>query len=216
VDDISGINASKIGLEFYYGIGAPAVALGLAPGSTEAMEFTNVDSRYVASAEFLTDNFGMEVYIQVSPGVTDARAFYNGDGGFPFGPLDRGCGLGVSGGFYAAFVGGAPLPFLTSVPAVPLVPIAMALVNTGGGNFEVYIQKKLVLSFLAPSYVPPLPTDQLSLGNFVSNLSPPNFAGVLDEARVFTFSAGGFDPKTDLGEQAVHHHHHGHKGRGPH
>jgi hypothetical protein len=92
----------------------------------------------------------------------------------------------------------------------------MALVNTGGGNFDVYIERNLVLSFSAPFYVAPLPTDNLSMGNFVSNLSPPNFAGVLDEARVFTFPPSGFDPKTDLGERAVHHHHHGHKGRGPH
>jgi hypothetical protein len=112
VDHIMGMNAMKVGLTFYYAkksLGGPPVGLGLAPGSTEAMEFTNVDSRYVAPAEFLTNNFGMEVYILVSSGVTDARAFYNGDGGFPFGPLDRGCGLGVAGGHYAALVGGCYL-----------------------------------------------------------------------------------------------------------
>jgi hypothetical protein len=195
------VSAAKIGLAFYHGKGSPPVLAGLAPGSTVAMEFTNVDSRYVALPALpgVTENFGMEAYIQVSAGVTEARPFYNGGDGTPLGVLTTGYGLGVHGGKYAAIVAGGV--FLTPVAAVPGAPVEMALVNVGGSQFEVYVQKLLVLSFVAP-VVPPLATEVLSLGNFVGNQSPPAFAGVLDEARVFTFSPGGFDPPTDLGAAA--------------
>ncbi len=196
MDQIMGINAMKIGLTSYTGNAGGGGGVGLAPGSIVAMDFLNIDSRYVALAALggVTENFGMEVYIQVNPGVVDARAFYNGGDGFPFWvPPVQGYGLGVSGGQYAAFVGGAT--FLTGVPAVPLTPVEMALVNTGGPNFEVYIQKALVLSFAMP-VVPPGATDVLSMGNFLDNGGA--HGGTLDEARVFTFLPGGFDAKTDL------------------
>jgi hypothetical protein len=195
-------NAAKVGLTFYHAKGSPPVLQGLVSGSTVAMEFTNIDSRYVAAAALsgVTENFGMEVYIQVSAGVAEARAFYNGGDGTPFAVLTSGYGLGIHGGKYAAIVGGAVFP--TPVAAVPGAPVAIALVNTGGGHFDVYVQKLLVSSFVAP-VVPPLATEMLSMGNVVGNQSPPAFAGVLDEARVFTFVPGGFDPKTDLGAAAA-------------
>jgi hypothetical protein len=191
------VNAAKIGLAFYHGKGSPPVLAGLAPGSTVAMEFTNVDSRYVALPALpgVTENFGMEAYIQVSAGVAEARAFYNGGDGTPLGVLTSGYGLGIHSGKYAAIVAGNI--FLTPVAAVPGVAVEMALVNMGGSQFDVYIQKLHVLTFVAP-VVPPVATEVLSLGNFVGNQSPPAFAGVLDEARAFTFAPGGFDPSTDL------------------
>jgi len=78
----------------------------------------------------------------------------------------------------------------------------MALVNTGGNNFSVYIQDNLVLPISSP-FTAPLATDTLSLGNFDANFSPPFYAGVIDEARTFTFAPGGFDPTTDLGAPAA-------------
>ena len=190
-------NAGKVGLAFYHGTGSPVVLAGLAPGSSVAMEFTNVDSRYVAPAALVgvSENFGMEAFLQVASGVVEARAFYDGGDGTPFATLTSGCGLGVHAGKYAAIVAGAIFP--TSVTALPGVPVEMALVNVGGSQFQVYVQRALVLSFVAP-VVPPAATEMLSMGNFVGNQSPPAFAGVLDEARVFTFAPGGFDPSTDL------------------
>jgi hypothetical protein len=203
-DIISGANAHKIGLTFYHAKPGPGGALGLAPGSTEAMRFTNVDSRYVAAAALTaatdTQNFGLEAYVQISPGVTNARWFYNGGDGTPLDPVSDGYGLGISGGFYAAIVAGAITK--TKIPANPAQPVEMALVNTGGTNFNVYVQDVLVKNFAAAVVVPAV-GDFLSIGNFVGNQSPPAYAGVVDEARVFTFAPGGFDPKTDLGGAAV-------------
>lgn len=200
VDSVLGVNADKIGLTFYH-------PLGLVLGSTCAMEFTNIDSRYVAPAALavppVTENFGMEAYIQVGLGVTEARAFYNGGDGAPFGTLTSGYGLGVHSGQYSAFVAG--LPFPTFVPVVPGVPVEMAMVNTGitaaGAQFIVYVQQIPVLQFVVPAamVVPPAVGEVLSMGNFVGNQSTPAFAGVLDEARIFTFAPGDFNPSTDLG-----------------
>jgi hypothetical protein len=189
-------SAAKVGLEFY-GPGIPAA-------STLAMEFTNVDSRYVAPSALpaITQDFGMEAYILVGGGVTESRAFYNGGGGTPFEVLSRGYGLGVHSGSYSAFVGG--LIFMT-VPVVPGMPVEMALVNrslSGGTQFDVYVQRKLVLSIPNLVIVPPA-ADVLSMGNFVGNVGPPAFSGVLDEARVFTFDPGAFDPNGDLGAAAA-------------
>jgi hypothetical protein len=190
-------NASKVGLEFY--------RPGLAPGSSLSMNFTNVDSRYLAPAALpsVIQDFGLEAYILVAAGVTQARAFYNGSGGNPFEVPTHGYGLGVLAGRYTAFVG--PAVFLLG-PVVPGVPVEMALVNrsvSGGTQFDVYIQRKLVLSIPNLVILPALPTDLLSMGNFIGNQSPPAFAGALDGARVFTFEPGGFDPSTDLGAAAA-------------
>jgi hypothetical protein len=192
------VPAGKTGLEFY-GPGVVPVTSPL------AMEFTNVDSRYTAPAALagVVQDFGMEAYVLVNPGVTETRAFYNGSGGTPFETLTHGYGLGVHGGFYSAFVGG--MIFMT-VPAVPGLPVEMALVNrsvTGGTLFEVYVQRKLVLSIPNLAIAPALATDLLSMGNFTGNSSPPAFSGVVDEARVFTFEPGAFDPPTDLGAAAA-------------
>jgi len=200
-DSVGGINATKVGLTFYYG--NTGGGLGLAPGSTEAMVFTNIDSRYIASATLgsVTQNFGMEGYVLVGPGVTNAIWFYNGAPNNPLlSPPSDGYGLGVSGGFYAAFISGAV--YVSGVPANPLQPVEMALVNTGGNNFSVYVQDNLVLSMSA-LFSTPLATDYLSLGNFQGNYSPPAYSGIIDEARTFTFAPGAFNPATDLGAPAA-------------
>ena len=192
------VPAGKTGLEFY-GPGVVPVTSPL------AMEFTNVDSRYTAPAALagVVQDFGMEAYVLVNPGVTEARAFYNGSGGTPLETLTHGYGLGVHNGFYSAFVGGA---IFMTVPAVPGQPVEMALVNrsvSGGTEFDLYVQRKLVLSVPNLPILPPAAVDVLSIGNFVGNFSPPAFSGVVDEARVFTFDPGAFDPTTDLGAAAA-------------
>ena len=191
------VPAAKTGLEFY-GPGVPAT-------SSLAMEFTNVDSRYTAAAALggVVQDFGMEAYVLVGPGVAEARAFYNGSGGTPLETLTHGYGLGVHNGFYSAFVGGA---IFMTVPVVPGQPVEMALVNrsvSGGTEFDFYVQRQLVLSIPNLPIAPALATDLLSMGNFVGNFSPPAFSGVVDEARVFTFDPGAFDPTTDLGAAAA-------------
>jgi hypothetical protein len=146
-------DASKVGLALDYGQAGfgGLVPLGLVPGSTFSMEFTNVDSRYVAPAAAVgvSENFGIEVYIELSPGITEARAFYNGGGGAPFEPLIRGYGLGVHGGLYSAFLPGRLCPdsiCQTTVAALPGMPVEMVLVNSSGAQFDVYIQRILVLT----------------------------------------------------------------------
>jgi len=99
-DSVGGINATKVGLAFYYGSPGGGGGGGLAPGSTLAMEFTNVDSRYVAPADMNlgTQNFGMEGYVLVSSGVANAIWFYNGGTGLPVTIPSDGYGMGLSGG----------------------------------------------------------------------------------------------------------------------
>ena len=193
--DLAG--AAKVGLELY--------APGIPAGSSLAMDFTNVDSRYVAPAALsaVVQDFGMEAYLLAGPAVTEARAFYNGSGGTPFETLTRGYGLGIHGGFYCAFVGG--MIFMT-VPVVPGQPVEMAIVNrstASGTELDVYVQRTLVLAVPNLPVAPPVAGDFLSMGNFVGNFSPPAFSGRLDEARVFTFDPGAFDPNVDLGAAAA-------------
>jgi hypothetical protein len=202
VDSAAGVNASKIGLTTYNGTGGggPPVGVGLAPGSSLSMRFINIDSRYVAGpVAGLTANFGMEAYI-LPTAVADARPFYNGGDGTPLGTLANGCGLGILAGQYQALVGAVAIP--TGVAAIPGKAVEMALV-LDAGVFNVYVQDILKASLVVPPYVPAAASDVLSLGNFIGNQSPPAYAGVVDEARVFTFTAGNFNATTDLGPAAI-------------
>ena len=200
VDSAAGVNANKVGLTSYNGTsgGGPPVGVGIAPGSTMSMRFQNVDSRYEAPVVGgLVDNFGMEAYIQPQT-IADARPFYNGGDGTPLDALTDGFGLTISGGHYVATLGGVgTIP--TGVAVVPGKPVEMALVSSGG-LFTVYIDD-LAKGALALPSLPVIATDKLSIGNF--NATPPGFAGVVDEARVFTFAPGAFNPSTDLGGAAV-------------
>jgi hypothetical protein len=201
----SGVDAMKFGLTFYNGtpsLGGGATPKGIAPGSTESMRFQNVDSRYVATATLVgvTQNFGMEGYIQISPGVQNAHWFYNGGNGFPLVTPSDGYGLALVGGQYAALISGTTV--LTGVFANPLQPVEMALVNTGGNNFSIYIQDTLVTT-VSVLFTAPSAADSLSLGNFADINPLPPYAGVIDEARTFTFDPGKFDPGKDLGGAAA-------------
>jgi hypothetical protein len=197
-DSAGAFPATKVGLEFYHGL-SQAIGLGLVPGSTLSMRFTNVDSRYEAPAVTgLSDNFGIEAYV-LPQNTLDSRFFYNGGDGTPLGVLADGYGLTVSGGNYAARVGGV-VTINTGVPVLPGVPVEMALVRAGG-VFTVYVQDVASgTSPLAPIAVGA--ADKLSLGNFTGNDSPPAYSGVVDEARIFTFAPGTFNPGTDLGPPA--------------
>ena len=201
VDSVGAVNASKVGLTTYNGMssgGGPPVGIGIAPGSTMSMQFQNVDSRYQASVVGgLVDNFGMEAYIQPMT-TSDARPFYNGGDGTPLDALTDGFGLTISGGQYVGLLGGvAAIP--TGVAVVPGTPVEMALVRDAG-VFTVYIND-VAKGSLPVASIPVLATDMLSIGNF--NATPVGFAGVVDEARIFTFAPGGFNPSTDLGGAAV-------------
>jgi len=202
IDSVAGVNAKKVGLTFYPSLGLVPKGIGLAPGSTMSMAFVNIDSHYEAPAVTgLTDNFGLEAYIDINhPAVKNAIPFYNGGGGTPDLTPPDGFGLRIFGGEYQGFVG--PLGIIPSgVLAIPNKPVEMALVRDGG-KFDLYINRVLKNS----SPVVPTPvaaTDKLSIGNFFGNFSPPDFSGIVDEARVFTFAPGTFKPGTDLGAAAV-------------
>lgn len=202
VDSVGGANATKIGLTYYAGSGGvgPPMGVGLAPGSSMSMQFSNVDSRYVADPVVgLTDNFGIEAYIE-PVSVSQARPFYNGGDGTPLDSVNDGFGLYISSGHYAGAINGTVIP--TSAVAIPFVPVEMALVCRAGVT-TIYINDHQVgSSTLVP--VSPTATDKLSIGNFDATASYPNFSGIVDEARIFTFAAPeDFDPGTDLGPAAV-------------
>jgi hypothetical protein len=200
VDSASGVNANKVGLTTYNGTSGvgPPVGVGIAPGSTMSMRFQNVDSRYQAPVVGgLVDNFGIEAYIQPQTSA-EARPFYNGGDGTPLDALNDGFGLTISGGQYVGLLGGvAVIP--SGVAVVPGTPVEMALVRNAG-VFTVYIND-VAKGSLPVASVPVLAADMLSIGNF--NATPVGFAGVVDEARIFTFAPGAFNPSTDLGGAAV-------------
>ena len=199
VDSASGVDANKVGLTTYNGTGGVSpVGVGIAPGSSMSMRFQNVDSRYQAPVVGgLVDNFGIEAYIQPQT-TSEARPFYNGGDGTPLDELTDGFGLTISGGQYVATLGGVgTIP--TGVIVVPGKPVEMALVRSSG-VFTVYIND-VAKGSLPVASVPVTAADMLSIGNF--DATPAGFAGVVDEARVFTFTAGAFNPSTDLGGAAV-------------
>jgi hypothetical protein len=86
------------------------------------------------------------------------------------------------------------------VLAVPGQPVEIAIVADTTST-RLFVQDIPVGPILAPPLVVP-PAEMLSMGNFFDNLAPPAYGGVLDEARVFTFVPGGFNPG-DLGPAAV-------------
>ena len=200
IDNVSAANANKIGLEFYHSVpsGGGVVAKGIAPGSAEAMEFTNVDSRYVATPVAGLTNYGLEAYVQL--GVpTDGRFFYNGGNGFPLSPPTDGLGLGIQGGQYVGIVGGVGT-INSTISASVTQPVEIAIVADSTST-RLFVQGVQVGPILPPP-LPVLAADVLAMGNFQDNVSPPLYGGVLDEARVFTFLPGQFNPG-DLGPAAV-------------
>lgn len=201
IDSASAANAQKVGLTFYPSLGVVPKGIGLAPGSTMSMAFVNIDSRYQAPAVTgLIDNFGMEAYIDINhAAVKNAIPFYNGVGAPDLTPA-AGCGLRIFGGEYQGFIGPAGI-IPSGVLAIPNKPVEMALVRNGG-QFQLYIND--VLKNTSPIVPTPVAaTDELSIGNFFGNYSPPDFSGIVDEARVFTFAPGKFNPTTDLGAAAA-------------
>ncbi|HEV8607852.1 MAG TPA: LamG-like jellyroll fold domain-containing protein [Tepidisphaeraceae bacterium] len=205
IDNVSPINAAKVGLEFYHcigGGGGPPVHAGIAPGSTRSMDFTNVDSRYAALAvPTLVTNYGLEAYVQPAPGLAwDGRFFYNGGSGSPLESPTRGLGLAIQGGQYVGILGGV-FTILSGIPAVPNQPVEIAIV-ADGLTTRLFVQGAEVGSF-AGGPLPAFAADFLAMGNFVDNFSAPAYGGVVDEARVFTFLPGEFDPPNDLGPAAV-------------
>jgi hypothetical protein len=192
--------AEKKGISNYGDGGVPG---GLFPDSGLAVEFKNVDSRFEAPAALLnvSDNLGIEAYIMPSTfglSTPDGRPFFNGHHGFPLDALERGYGLVIDGGEYKGLLAfpGPDVLLPTGVAAIPGIPVEMALVRDQG-VVTVYVDGFPRISTLV---VPMLPIfgDKLSIGNFHHGGPDVPFAGVVDEARIFTFAPGEFDPVVDL------------------
>lgn len=186
-DSAGGISAVKVGNTTY--------DAGLFTGSTLSMQFENVDSRYEAPAALLgvTDNFGIEAYIMPDPftAFTDGRPFYNGGDGIPTSVPPNGYGLLISGGTYQGLLGGVGV-LATGVVATPGVAVDMALVRDSGVT-TVYINHVPMVSSLAAP-IAAIGGDKLAIGNFLDSGALPPYAGVVDQARVFTFLPGQFSP----------------------
>lgn len=201
IDSAGGVPAMKVGLEYYNAVfsgGGPPMLAGIAPGSTVAMRFTNVDSRYVAPAVVgLTDNFGIEAYLAFNhPLGANAIPFYDGGPGFPIVTPSDGFGIRVVGGEYQGVIGGAGvIPSGVFTTTLPVAEVALVRWN---GVFHFYLDRQDV-GMLPIAALPVAATDMLSMGNFSGGSTPPDFQGIVDEARIFTFNPNTFDPGTDLG-----------------
>jgi hypothetical protein len=187
IDSITAANATKVGNTFYD-------PTGLAPGSSFAMRFQNVDSRYVSTATpGLTVDFGIEAYVNPSS-TAPADVVYNGFGA-------TGAGIGISGGQYVGIIGSTIVP--GGVAVVPGSPVELAMVEQGPSNsFTVYVNGTAPFPAVSvASYAPAIATDSLTIGQWLQD-KPVPYAGVVDEARVFQFAAGGFSTG-DLGAAAI-------------
>jgi hypothetical protein len=201
MDSAGGIPAMKVGLEYYHAIfggGGPPTLAGIAPGSTVAMRFTNVDSRYVAPAVAgLTNNFGIEAYLAFNhPLGANAIPFYDGGPGFPIVMPPDGFGIRVVGGQYEGVIGGVGV--IPSGVFTTTLPVAEAALVRWNGVFHFYLNRQ-DMGMLPVAALPVLATDMVSIGNFDGGSTPPDFQGIVDEARIFTFNPNTFDPGTDLG-----------------
>ncbi|MEI6399033.1 MAG: PEP-CTERM sorting domain-containing protein [Pseudomonadota bacterium] len=199
------IDALKVGIDTYVGSSASGAAGSLVfpEGSTLAMAFKNVDSVYHATGVFgINDNFGMEAFVLPDVNIQEARFFYNGGSGTPYANNLSGCGLVIHGGEYVAEIGQGLAPsvyipsnIFTSTATNRMVEMAIVREQ---GVFTFYVNKAVVGTSSAIYHPLSQSSEQMSIGNFIyTPLSGDS--GIVDEARLFTFTPGNFYPSGPSG-----------------
>jgi hypothetical protein len=175
---VGGINLPRTGSPTYT---ADTVAIG----SSLAMDFSGAGQRYSISpvVSTLTDNFGIEAWVQNDNTAANALIAYNGHTG------TSGWGLFRLGGNYGGLFGGKAV--FGSTPATVGQWTHLALVRDSGTS-TLYVNGNPAGSTgTAPN--PPA-------GNFMigGNIGAEYFDGRVDRVRVFSFSPGQFNPQDDL------------------
>jgi hypothetical protein len=138
------------------------------------------------------NNFGMEAWVDPASTTGSQMLLYYND------PASgNGWSLTIQSGDYVIndFGGGYNYSENTGVAATPGVWTDFALVQVSG-NLDAYINGSLTTTTLGISGMaaPTSPTGLILLGGD----SVDNFQGQIDDARIFTFSAGNFSAADDL------------------
>jgi hypothetical protein len=159
-----------------------------APGSTLAVDFNGVNQWYSLGAPLTTavDDFGMDLWLRPDS-VATTTFMHNG---YIAANLD-GYGIMILGGAYQGHFPGRSMVGIAAVQTGNWTHLA--LVRTGG-TAPLYINGHP--SGATATAAPAAPTTAFSLAATHTGGTP--FDGLLDQARVFTFDAGQFNPLTDL------------------
>jgi hypothetical protein len=150
-----------------------------ATGSQLALQFTAGQFAVGNVISNLQDNFGLELWVKSADTSSTKILAYNGN------TSTSGWGLYQSGSVYRGLFGG--LLEFGSATVTPNVWTHLALVRAGGLS-TLYING---VSAGTAATTPNSPAGNFLIG--ANNLQGENFAGALDEVRVFTFGTGEFN-----------------------
>ncbi len=158
-------------------VGSRAVA---ATSSSLALSFSGSEygTRSILSQ---VNNFGFELWVNSATSLGSHCLAYNGD------PGTSGWGLYIFDGNFGALFGGVTFLF-SSAPVVAGTWTHVALV-CDDGVASVYVDGVVVSTVNA---IPNPPSGILAMAGNPGNLGTDLFEGLMDELRVFTFSAGQF------------------------
>ncbi|NQT37124.1 MAG: LamG domain-containing protein [Planctomycetes bacterium] len=186
IDSVAGQNLNREGLPTY--VGSPP-----ATGSDLAIDFNGIDQRYRlgSTVSSLTDNFGIEAWVQTDSTGANASIAYNGN------TSNAGWGLFRLGANYGALYGGK---------------VAFGSTPAGAGNWThvALVRQNGVSTFYShgvPSGSTTGTAPNAPAGNFAVGGNPATaaevFDGRIDQVRVFSFAPGQFNPLEDLSLDAT-------------
>jgi hypothetical protein len=160
-----------------WGTGVSVIALGAVAQSTTSYYFNGIESGFWGTYTSSLDNIGIECWARTSSSQANKTLFNTGASGLQL-VYDNGFRAAIQG---VAWIGGT---YVASTGAW----IHVALVRTNGVNIF-YVEGKP----FASSGTVPGATYVLHLG--IEPGGSGMFEGNIDEARVFTFNSGEFDPR---------------------
>ncbi|HEY3763081.1 MAG TPA: LamG domain-containing protein [Verrucomicrobiae bacterium] len=160
-----------------------SAAAAIGDGSALGLKFASTNYGTNAIVSTLTNNFGIELWVNPATSNTTACLAYNGTTG---GAGSSGWGLYMVGGQFNGLIGG--LVLIGSAPATTNVWTHLALVrNNGTTTFYVNgVSNDMTL------IQPITPSGRFAIAAQPQSLTNEFFNGSLDEVRVFSFAPGAF------------------------
>ncbi|MDB6067986.1 MAG: LamG domain protein jellyroll fold domain protein [Pedosphaera sp.] len=151
-------------------------------GSTSCMEFLAGAYGLASLIPSVTNNFGVELWVNPTNTSQNACLFYNGNS------ANSGWGIFQSGATCQGALGGVGYVGSGTLAAGTWTHVALVVNN---GTATLYINGVAAGSSVNAMANPPTGT-YLGMGADPVNTSASHFSGYLDEVRVFTFAAGQF------------------------
>lgn len=175
-DSVGSSNLTRSGSPTYSS-SLPASSVG-GTSNILAISFSGASTDAYSFATRLTDtqnNFGLEVFVNSSTVSGNANLVYNGK------PGSSGFGLHRIGNLYQALLGTNPGTFFGSSNVITGSWVHLALVRDNG-----------ISTFYVDGIASGTSAGTPKFGSNPFALGSSNFSGLLDEVRVFTFTAGAF------------------------